>query len=163
MVRLFVAAWPTTDALRTLALIPRPTGPGVRWVPEESWHITLRFLGEVEAVEVADRLAGADLPRATARLGPAIEQLGQRQIVVPVDGVDTLAGAVRSATEGIGGNDRRPFRGHLTIARLRPNARSPVAGRAVDAEFEIEEIALVSSDLQPDHAVYTTLARFPTR
>jgi len=162
MVRLFVAAWPNVDVLRRVGLIPRPAEPGVRWVSEQNWHITLRFIGDAGADEVADRLAAADHPTATARLGPALEPLGQRQLVIPVHGVDALARSVRSATAGVGKTDRRPFRGHLTIARLGPSAHSTVVGHPIQAQFEIDEIALVTSDLQSDGAVYTTVARFPT-
>jgi 2'-5' RNA ligase len=82
--------------------------------------------------------------------------------MVPVDGVDELARAVRAATADIGEPDRHLFRGHLTIARLGPNAHSTATGCPIQAEFEIDEIALVTSDLQPTGAVYTTIARFPT-
>jgi 2'-5' RNA ligase len=162
VVRLFVAAWPNADVLRQIALIRRPTEPGVRWVPKANWHITLRFLGDADADAVATRLGTTELPRAVARLGPALEPLGRRQIVVPVDGVDGLAQAVRSATAGIGERDRHRFRGHLTIARLQPNARSTATGHSIQTEFEIDEIALVTSDLQATGAVYSTIARFPT-
>jgi len=162
VVRLFVAAWPSADLLRQVALIPRPTEPGVRWVPERNWHITLRFIGDADVDTVTARLGTTELPRPVAHLGPGLEPLGRRQIVVPVEGVDELAQAVRSATSGLGELDRHRFRGHLTLARLQPNAHWTANGYQFEAEFEIGEIALVTSDLQATGAVYTTIARFPT-
>jgi 2'-5' RNA ligase len=162
MTRLFVAAWPTAEVIEALNDVARPPDHGVRWVPRSNWHITLRFVGDADVVDLAERLAAVALPRALAALGPAIEQLGRRQIVVPVEGVDTLARVVRSATGGIGEPDRRRFHGHLTMARLAPGAHPSALGTPFLAEFEVAEIAVVASDLRSDGAVYTTLARFPT-
>lgn len=163
MVRLFVAAWPTDDVSDRLVRIDRPVERGVRWVPPENWHITLRFIGDADAGEVTDRLAGASLPRVRVELGPTIVPLGQRQIVIPVAGAEPLAAAVSLATTGIGGHEQRAFRGHLTIARLKPGARSSITGGPLSARFEIDEIALVVSDLRPHGADYRTIARFPTK
>ena len=161
MDRLFVAAWPddsTTEALREL---PRPDERGVRWVLEENWHVTLRFLGACDTAAVAARIAATTLPRCTARLGPAVEWLGP-QLVVPVAGVDALAAAVHDATAGIGDLPRARFRGHLTVARARRAATSIVVGHPVEGWFDVHEVALVRSELTPDGARYTTVATFPT-
>jgi 2'-5' RNA ligase len=163
MVHLFVAAWPTAEVIQELAAIPQPTEPGVRWIPRQNWHITLRYIGDADPDEVAARLTDTGLPRVAAVVGPAVEPLGRRQIVIPVEGIDALADAVRSATAGIGEIDRRPFRGHLTLARLAVDAPPSMIGTRVESEFEITEIALVASDRRPDGSAYTTLARFPTR
>ncbi len=160
---MFVAVWPSAEIARGLAAIERPARPGVRWVPEQNWHITLRFIGEADAGQVADRLADADLRGATARLAAGPELLGRRQFVIPVDGVDELARTVRSATNGIGETDRFGFRGHLTLARLNPNVAVPEQVAGLDADFDVVEIALVTSELHPDAPIYTTIARFPTR
>ena len=162
MARLFVAAWPSEETIERLTAIPRPTEPSVRWIPRDNWHVTLRFIGEAEVEPVVAALAGVDLPRAVARLGPAIERLDRRQLVIPVDGVDALAESVQAATAEIGELDRRPFRGHLTIARLKPDAASSARGSEFEAQFDVDEIALVASDLQPTGVVYGTVATFAT-
>ena len=97
-----------------------------------------------------------------ARLGPTIERLDRRQLVIPVEGVDALAESVQAATADIGEPDRRRFWGHLTIARLKPDAASSVRNTEFEARFDIAEIALVASDLLPSGAVYRTVATFPT-
>ena len=48
MTRLFVAAWPDTATIERLSALPRPDETGVRWVPDQNLHVTLRFLGEVD-------------------------------------------------------------------------------------------------------------------
>ncbi len=164
MTRLFVAAWPGTDAHDALAGLPRPDDePGVRWVRPANWHVTLRFIGDADTGEVVERCANAVFPHAVARLGPVVERLDRRQIIVPVDGVDDLAAAVRRVTNGLGEPTRRPFLGHLTIARTKPGATSSAIGTPIETQFAIDEIALVASDLTPNGAVYTTVATFPTR
>lgn len=159
--RLFVAAWPNPETIECLVALTRSDETGIRRVPEENLHITLRFLGDADPAMVIELLAAASFPAATAVLGPTVERLGRRQFVVPVTGVDTLATVVRSATSGIGEHDRRPFLGHVTVARNRPDATSALAGSPIAADFVINDVALVASDLQSTGVVYTTIASFP--
>ena len=161
MDRLFVAAHPDAATAAALRGLPRPDERGVRWVPEENWHVTLRFLGTCDTAAVIERLEAAEPPACRATLGPAIDWLGP-QLVVPVSGVDDLAAAVRVATEGIGEPPRPRFRGHLTIARTRRGANSAVLGHPVTAAFAVDEIALVRSEHTSDGPRYTTIATFAT-
>jgi 2'-5' RNA ligase len=160
---MFVAVWPSKPVTDRLRDVPQPNEPGVRWVPRTNWHVTLRFLGEVEADAVAARLAPARLPRATATLGPTVARLGRKLIVVPVAGVDELATAVADATAGIGHGWAAPFRGHLTLARTWRDARSSSLGTEIAAEFDVSEVALVRSDVDHTGSTYTTIATFPTQ
>lgn len=169
MARLFIAVWPSDAVRGALAALVRdlptdePDAPGVRLVPAENRHITLRFVGDAEPEQVIDRLGSALLPAATATFGPTVERLGGRQFVIPVEGVDDLAAAVRGAIAGIGESERRRFYGHLTVARTKPGARSSLLGRTFGAEMPVDEVALVASTLAPTGAKYETLARFPTQ
>ena len=158
MPRLFVAALPSRATVDVLRSAPRPDEPGVRWVPESNWHVTLRFLGEADTDEVTRSLRGTDAASCRAVLGPSVERLGERQIVVPVAGVDELAAAVRQATESIGQPDRRPFVGHLTIARTKPRAASALPGAPIASTFDVDEIVVMASDLRPTGAVYSVVA-----
>ena len=164
MARLFVAAWPDAETSAALHGLPDATSSsGERRVPPTNWHVTLRFVGEADATEVAALLDGAPLPRATALLGPRVERLDRRQVVVPVDGLDLLAAAVTRATKVVGEPARHRFVGHLTVARLGRDGSSGLVGTPFAASFEVDEVALVSSELTPDGPVYSTVARFPTR
>ena len=160
MARLFVAALPTGAVIDRLRALPRPDEEGVRWVAETNWHVTLRFLGETDADEAVALLGRLEAPSCRATLGPAAERLGDRQIAVPVAGVDELAAAVRTATSAIGPPPSRPFVGHLTIARTKPAASSSALGVEIRAEFDVTEVALMASDLRSTGATYTTLATF---
>ncbi len=46
--RLFVAVWPSAAVVDELRGLERPARPGVRWTTADQWHVTLRFLGEME-------------------------------------------------------------------------------------------------------------------
>ena len=165
MTRLFVAIWPPDDVLDRLADVERPKDQGVKWVSQENLHITLRFLGDADETEVAERLDEVLLPAATAVVGPAFDLLGERSLISPVAGVDDLASVVQHAVRGLGTEpERRRFQGHITVARLARNARPRrSAGRRFDATFDVTEVALVASTLRDTGAVYDTVATWPTR
>lgn len=161
MPRLFIAVWPPEDVAAELTLLHRKDTRGVRFVPPEHWHVTVRFLGEANTDEVVDALDRAHLTATTARLGPAVDVLGERALVVPVSGLDALAGAVWACTRGIGDAPPKRFVGHLTLARIKPGAQMPrTIGAAVSAQFDVADIALVQSRLDPGGVRYETLARW---
>lgn len=165
MTRLFVAIWPPDDLLERLAEIERPKDPGVKWVPQENLHITLRFLGDADEADVIQRLDDVVLPASTAVVGPAFDLRAERSIMLPVAGVDDLAAVVERAVRGIGtANERRRFVGHLTMARLARRARPERSvGRLFSAEFEVREVALVASTLSETGSIYETVGTWPTR
>lgn len=162
MARLFVAVWPPQDAIEALTALRRKDQRGVRFVRPENWHVTLRFLGDTQAEEVIDALDEAPLSPARARLGPGVDALGDRALIVPVKGLDELAATIARHTLQIGKPPRRRFVGHLTIARMKRHAQMPAAlGAFVSAEFDVAEIALVRSRLDPQGARYETLRTWP--
>src|SRR5688500_234766 len=107
MARLFVAVWPPEDVVADLTALHRKDQRGVRFVPPENWHVTLRFLGDADAREVSAALDHAVLPPARARIGPGVDVLSDRALVVPVTGLDDVARAVTAATDGIGERTRK--------------------------------------------------------
>ena len=162
MARLFIAVWPPEDVVADLTALHRKDQKGVRFVRPENWHITLRFIGNADPGAVIDALRGAPYEAARARLGPAVDVIAERALVVPVDGLAPLAGDVRNRTKGIGEPERRRFIGHLTLARVKSRVPMPrVLGMLVRAEFDVEEIALVQSRLDPQGAQYETLETWP--
>lgn len=162
MARLFIAVWPTEDVVATLAELPREDQQGVRFVPVENWHITLRFLGEANPDEVINALDEATLATARAHLGPAVELMSARALVVPVQGLEALAGAVTELTSHIGEAPGRKFVGHLTLARMKPHATTPLTlGIPVTAAFDVNDVALVQSRLGPHGPRYETIRSWP--
>jgi RNA 2',3'-cyclic 3'-phosphodiesterase len=154
--RLFVAVWPPADVVEMLAALPRYPLAGARWTTERQWHVTLRFLGAVDARVAAAALDGVRAGRCTAVLGPRPQRLGPSVLIVPVSGLDELAAAVDAAMAGVGPPPRLPYRGHLTLARAGkgtlPRLDAPVA-----AEWKVDRVALVESQLHPAGARYETV------
>jgi 2'-5' RNA ligase len=161
MARLFVAVWPPPEVLEVLAALPRPDEDGVRYVPVDQLHVTLRFLRSADRDDVAAALAAARLPAATATLGPQVSRLGRSVVVVPAAGLDDLAAAVIDATAGLGDPpDPRGFTGHLTVARLRHRGACRIAGAPVRASFPVGEVTLVESTTRAEGPAYRTLVRY---
>ncbi len=158
MARLFIAVWPPEEVVDELTALHRKDQSGVRFVRPENWHVTLRFLGDTELGEVISALDGIVLGAARACLGPAVDVIAQRALVVPVGGLEELADGVIERTNHIGDPSRKRFIGHLTLARVKSNVQMPrVLGTLFNAEFDVEEIALVQSRLDPEGARYETI------
>jgi 2'-5' RNA ligase len=155
-VRLFVAVRPPDAVLDALHEMHRPERSGVRWTTRPQWHVTLRFLGEVgDPQPVAAALDAAPLTRCVAVVGPKVSTLGRGVLVVPVRGLEGLAGAVVAATGRFGSPpEPRAFRGHLTLARARRGSVHGLGGEAVDVPFPVEAVQLVRSHVGPDGARY---------
>ena len=162
MPRLFIAVWPPEEVAAELTTLRRKDQHGIRFVKPENWHITLRFLGDAHPGEVVAALRDAPLAAARAHLGPAVDVIAERALVVPVEGLDVLAGQVIECTKGIGEPPRKRFVGHLTLARVKSHVPMPrLLGSMVSAEFDVDEIALVQSRRGPEGVRYETIWTWP--
>jgi 2'-5' RNA ligase len=153
MPRLFVAVRPPAEVLAAIGALERRDEPGVRWVPPEQWHVTVRFLGEaplddtIAALDAA-RSALGELGPVEAVVGPQVARLGRHVVCLPVAGLDGVAAVVGEATATLGqAPDPRPFHGHVTLARLQQRAACGLAGARFRARFPVDEIGLVRSVL----------------
>jgi RNA 2',3'-cyclic 3'-phosphodiesterase len=165
--RMFVAVWPPASVLDRLRGIERPARPGLRWTSEDQWHVTLRFLGNVDDVgQVALRQALGQIAAGGAPVdvttGPEPRALGRTVWVLPVEGLETLAGVISAATDHVGQPPPdRPFRGHLTLARARrPAALDGLPAAPVTDRWTVTEVTLVRSDLQAEGARYDVTDRW---
>jgi 2'-5' RNA ligase len=165
-VRLFVAVWPDEAALVQLGALNRPSIDGVRWTTREQWHVTLRFLGELEdpaPVERSLRQAVRGVGATVASFGAEVTRIGN-MLWAPVEGLTEVAGAVVEATKPYGQPpEDRPFRGHITLARQRSRTRGrglrPAQGQPLSESWKVEAIELVRSHLGREGARYETVAR----
>lgn len=166
--RCFLAVYPDADARRALAeVVPEEDG-GLRVTDLSDWHVTVRFLGELDdgevaAVAAAATRAAASVPPCCVRLGPATALgAGGHVLFVPACGLEGLAGALDEELPAALGPRERPFLGHLTIARARGRERLGRfrAGAPCSASFTATELALVASSLEPGRAVHRVLDRF---
>ena len=169
-VRYFVAVWPTEEVLEALAVLPRPELDTARWSTRDQWHVTLRFFGELDEAGVTK--ASRAIAKAAAHLsspleargGPSTCFMGPGLIIWPVEGLAEAARTVGRSTAKIGKPlPRRPFRGHLTVARARGEADLRQAGQLLaplDMSWNAGSLSLVKSELHPDGARYTEVAVF---
>ncbi len=168
--RLFVAVWPPESIIEMVLGIDRPDVATVRWTTEPQWHVTLRFLGEVEDCgpvvdalrTVPERLVAAGDFEVRASLGPTTAWFPGRHVLqVPVAGLEPLAGQVEEVTAPWGQTvDDHRFSGHLTLARARRRAPGPasLAGASLAATWRVRALELVSSVLGPGGSRYETVA-----
>ncbi len=153
----------------------RPGAEGVRWVPEENLHVTLRFLGDVErerlpGLAAAVRAAAAPLPPFALALGPlhAFPSPRRPRVValalVPEAPLAALAEAIEAALRARGvAPEARRFRSHLTLGRSRgPALALDLAGaEAEPARFDVREAVLFQSELSASGARHRALERLP--
>jgi 2'-5' RNA ligase len=151
-----------------------------RWIPPANLHLTLTFLGDVQDRALADveralREAAMTVPAFTVRLGgfgafPNLRRARVAYVGVQEGGEDLaqLAGAfVGALPPALRPDDRRPFRAHLTMARLRQppeeQALQALAGELEPLQwrFDVGEARVVESVLSPQGARYETRAVAP--
>jgi 2'-5' RNA ligase len=155
----------------------------LRWASPRGIHLTLKFLGETPAGKVSaitEALASAIRGRPGfhlalgepgtfgGRRGPRVLWLDVVGDIEPLRGLQT---AVEEALADVGfPPDERGFSPHLTLARVRqpaPAGTGERVARALEAvtppqaEFDVREVVLMRSTLQPGGAVYERLAVFP--
>lgn len=149
--------------------------PGARWTRPEGRHLTLKFLGNVpeervgEIGEALATAAGRGKPFSTSfvELGGFPNLRRPRVLWVRLgDGAETMAmiaADVERELQPLGFEpEGRPFRGHLTLARFpRPRVIADVPETTVPSEpFDVSDIVLFQSQLNPKGARYTPLERF---
>ncbi len=157
----------------------QPAGRDVRWVREESLHVTLRFLGAVDPTRVADLerevgLATRGIKPFTASIGgvelfpsPRRPRVVALALEPHAELAELAAGVERGAVAAGFEPEPRPFRPHLTLGRARDHRRlhfaedvtASVTARA--ESWDVMETVLFRSDLAPSGARYTPLARVP--
>jgi RNA 2',3'-cyclic 3'-phosphodiesterase len=198
--RLFVAIWPPPPVVAALSELEHPDVGTVRWTAPSRWHVTLLFLGQPASPDPEDQIPPAGSVDAAgavdgaiarlgripleahagtvARLGTVTATFGRSVLIVPVLGLDALAGAVRTAYSPGPARSAGPdpaetdpaesnpvaFTGHLTLgrARRRRDDLRPLAGTAVGTaagmEWAVEELALVASVSRDGKGAYETLS-----
>ncbi|MGH9041430.1 MAG: RNA 2',3'-cyclic phosphodiesterase [Acidimicrobiia bacterium] len=178
--RAFVAVRPpdaVLDAVEERLAPARTVMVGPRWAGRDQWHVTLQFLGPLATVApVVEALTGAvaGLPPFTFRLGGsgAFPKPGRARVVWigAAEGASAMAGLAGSVTGALAplgcGAEARPFRSHLTVARMRdPDDVTPVLGalgsEPVGEAWTVAEVVLYQSHLSPSGSRYSVLAQLP--
>jgi RNA 2',3'-cyclic 3'-phosphodiesterase len=172
--RLFVALeLPQAAVAALVAFRDAAADPSV-WRPlaPEALHLTLAFLGrrpetDVAIIEPILREAAGPAPRLALAGAVLLPPRRARVLCAALEDRDGTLAELQSrvsdglAAAGVYEPEKRAFRAHATVARLRPRARAP---RAVPAapdrlEFHGEALTLFVSRLHPHGARYEPLVR----
>lgn len=169
--RVFFALWPDAAALDALEAAARAGRArcGGRPMRRDSLHLTLAFIGAVDAArlallrEIAAGIAAEPYELVLDRLGwwahnrilwagCRAAPCGQRRLF------EVLAGALTAAGFQL---DPRPHVPHLTL--LRQARCDGLPELAAPIRWRVGEFTLAASRLEPDGARYRVLARWPLR
>ena len=175
MPRLFVGLEIPREVGQTLALL-RGGLPGARWIDPENYHITLRFIGDIDDVlarEIASLLDGMKRRSFEVRFG-ALQAFGGRKpraIVVtiePVQALLELQAEHERLMQRLGQEpDGRKFTPHLTLARLRDCSSRAVAdylstrGPVFGSSFRVSRFVLFSAKSSVGGGPYVIEADYP--
>ncbi len=149
----------------------------VRWVHTDSMHLTLKFLGEVDARELGavdealKRVAGAAQPTRgqLCDIGSFPHMSRPRVLWIGVQAEGEALAALHAAAEvefnRIGfATEKRRFHPHLTLGRVRSRGDLGALRRAIEAHegskarsFAIDTVTLFESELRRTGARYTAL------
>lgn len=151
------------------------TLPG-RAVPPGNWHVTLRFLGEIDDSAYERLLAALDASDLGERFAVRWSSLGAfprpgRATVLWVGldrGEELLAGLASRVDDavdaaGLPGEDR-PFNPHLTLSRIHPpeDVSTLVAGVVpLQVPMAVDRVIVYESRRIRDGVAYLALEEFP--
>jgi len=149
----------------------------IRWVKPENIHLTLKFLGDTDARSI-DRIIDAvkaacsiysrfDLEAKGAGVFP--DMRAPRVLWAGISDSDSLSGLQRDIEDGLAAlgfsPEKRRFRPHLTIGRLRSSAGMESLYDKIEGDkdislgsIEVKSIFLIKSELTPSGAEYTKIA-----
>ncbi len=179
-VRVFIAISipdPVLDGFGEVQTGIRRHGFKIRWVRPESIHLTLKFLGDILAADIAGvrqtlvETVSLFPPLTLCAKGvgvfPGIKR--PRVIWVGLGGETAPLGRLQKALEdGLAAigfpKETRPFTGHLTLGRFKGRVDPSRLGDAIvhshlfeSPAFKVREIHLIQSRLKPGGAQYTRL------
>jgi 2'-5' RNA ligase len=135
MPRIFTGLELPSDVAQSLAML-RGVLPGARWIDPENYHLTLRFIGDVDdtlAREVASLLGRVSRPPLELRLDGLSSFGGRRPRAVVASLAQTAALMELQAEherliQRVGLEpEGRKFTPHVTLARLRDSSSRQVA------------------------------------
>lgn len=175
MPRLFTGVEIPPDVGQALASL-RGGLPGARWVDPENYHLTLRFIGDVDdmiAGEVASMLGRVKRGAFELRMDGLTSFGGRkpRAVVATVAGAQALA-EVQAEHERLMQRiglepEGRKYTPHVTLARLRDSSSRDVAeylsarGYFRTAAFQVSRFVLFSSRASTGGGPYIVEAAYP--
>lgn len=173
--RLFFGLEIPEPVKQRLLSIQQPVA-GARWQRADQLHLTLAFLGSVEAQQLpvicdaARKLAVEPFDLAVSGVGCFGHPDHPKNLWAGVQPVDELAGLHEELCQRLAacgfGPEKRTFRPHITLSRFRKEAGSVREllreHQAVQAgTFAVNQFALFESVCGGQGSVYQIIERFP--
>jgi 2'-5' RNA ligase len=180
IIRTFIAVEIPEKIISSIARVQegiKNYGFKIRWVRPESIHLTLKFLGNIEAADTEN--VGRAVFRASKEYTPLslqVKGIGvfpgikrPRVVWVGITGqLETLFGLQKTLDknlEAIGfPKEKRPVQGHLTLGRIKKKIDTNTFIEALDTfgnfeteTFTADRVVLYKSELKASGAVYTKL------
>lgn len=152
-------------------------GKEVRWVPPDLWHVTVQYLGDLDAEQqksVIDLLESWQPPQEMRNIELRLQGVGafpseftSRVLWLGVQKNQSLLDAqtfLHDKLQELGlGSDEKGFTPHLTLARFRNlfnvTALTGLGGRKHFGDYAVREILLLDSVIQGNMKKYIPLYR----
>lgn len=167
------------DELNSAITRMRRDCPEGKWVKTANLHLTLKFLGDVEAdlvPEITKAVAGVCMKWTPfncclTHLGTFPPRGKPRILYVATDQekrLTALAGQIEEVLAPLGFAPEGRFKSHITLARFRqpPPARfrpADIHHICFKSELPVSGVSLIQSRLSRDGASYEELCSFPFR
>ena len=150
----------------------------LRWVPPESIHITLAFLGELPDADPVEQVLRVchclPMELTAAGLGvfpnlrrPSVLWVGASE---PTGALAQLQNEIVTAMTPFVAPERRPFEAHLTLARIKPGPHVAQLGAAIQTlasqwkpvpkPWRVDHFSLMRSDLDSTGAQHSVVREF---
>ena len=173
----------TRSALETFQRDLHKCLPPINWVRPQSWHLTVKFLGEIEENQLEPIQRAVE--KAVSHFSSFSLQIegfgGFPHLRMPrvlwagvsgqVDELQLLALQVEEALSPLGfPSESKPFRPHLTLARIKDRAREVGVSLSKSDVLQhvhffgnllVERLCLFKSELKPTGAIYQRLWEAP--
>jgi 2'-5' RNA ligase len=175
MPRLFTGLEIPSSVAESLAMM-RGGLPGARWIDSENYHITLRFIGDIDdalARDIAGLLGRVQRAPFQLRLDGLLSFGGRKPRAVvatipPVAPLMELQADHERLLQRLGLEpERRKYMPHVTLARLRESSSRQVAdylaerGHFRSQTFEVSRFVLFSSRASVGGGPYVVEAAYP--
>jgi 2'-5' RNA ligase len=174
MPRLFTALEIPSNIGQSMAQL-RGGLPGARWVDPENYHLTLRFIGDIDdalAEEIAD-LLGQVARKAFSLRVDGLDSFGGNKPRAVVAAISPVAQLVELQAEHervmqrVGLEPERKYKPHVTLARLRDTSSRQVADFLAIRQpfrlppFPVSRFVLYSSRATVGGGPYVVEAGYP--
>lgn len=171
------------EAVRTAIESFPVDNPPWRWIPPENFHLTLKFLGETDEKLLPSLHDAASV--VSSRVAPfsmtfggfgGFPSLSRPRVVFfeITSGFEELAGLAALVEEAVAplgfAKERRSFRAHLTLARIKRRLPPAVSEKLLTVPplpastvLEVHHFVLMRSHLRREGAMYEEIGSFPLR